>query len=227
MRSGLFIFIAISSLFFSCENAYFSSPQPVDSKNVLSFPQKFRGAWAVEGDTIIIEKKFFRYIRNNKDSVSLEEADSAYYLLKDNKIYHLDLDERTLSPGFPYSILNDTIFYRDVAIVDIDLGKNAFLRKVKEVYILNYKQENQWWELYLFQKDKQGEIVINRIDLRKLEKFSNYVRLHSFEREYSRSDYLEANWTKKEILEMLDQGVFSDTLLALKPKDKIRLKPLL
>lgn len=222
MNSKILFVTGILPFIFSCERVYISTPQPVDSKNIYSFPEKYRGVWAGEENTVmIIEKDIFRYIQKNDTKVPKHEIDSSSYILKDHHIYVIDKEERELSKGFPYKIINDTVVFQEQEVYEIELGNNAFLKKVKKNHILNTKQENQWWELILLNKDTNGNIIVCLLDIKDLNKFTNYEHIHSFKPEYDRYDYIEANWTKKELLEMLDQGMFSDTLFILDVNNRI------
>lgn len=219
----IIVIIGIIPIMTSCEHVYISTPQPVDSKNIYVFPKEYRGVWTCEENTVIIGKDFFKYIQNLDFKVSKIEIDSSSsYVLKDNKLYIIDNRKMELKGGFPYKLKNDTIYYQEPEVLEIALGKKAFLRKIKKNYILNNQKENQWWELILIKKDKKGNIIVEKLDIKDLDKFTNYRHIHSFKAKYSRSDYIEANWTKKELLEMLNKGMFSDTLATLEINNTIK-----
>ena len=212
------LILAILPLMISCSNVFISNPQPVDSKNIYSFPKAYRGIWTCETDTVIAEKDYFKYIQSSERFVSKLEVDtSSSYVLKDNKIYIIDTTDGKLRGGFPFKLENDTLYYHGSEINEITLGKKAFLRKVKKNYILNVKQENGWWELILIRKNKNGNIIAAGLDIHNLEKYTNYKNIYTFkEDEYSRTDYIEATWTKKELLEIINKGAFSDIIFNLK-----------
>ena len=213
----LILILGTIPLMISCDKVYISTPQPIDSKNIYLFPGEFRGMWTNEAETIIIGKDYFKYTQDNEASVSKQELDtSSSYVLKDHKIYIIDKEERTISEGFPVKLENDSIYYKERGVYEIALGKRAFLRKVKKNYILNFKEENQWWQLKLIRKDKKGNIYVEDLVESGINKFTNYKKIHSFKDEYSRFNYIEANWSKKELLDMINKGVFSDTLVTLK-----------
>ena len=219
----IILLIGFLPLIISCDNVYISTPQPVDSKNIYLFPREFRGVWTCEENKVIIEKDYFKYAQNSEYKVSKQEIDtSSSYVLKDNKIYIIDNEKWEISDGLPFKLEKDTIYYQLPEVTEIPLGKNAFLRKVKNNYILNIKQKNEWWELVLINKDKNGNIIAVRLDIKDLEKNKKFKNIHIFKSENSRSDYIEANWTKRELLEMINKGVFSDTLFILEPNNIIR-----
>ena len=49
-----------------------------------------------------------------------------------------------------------------------------------------------------------------------LEKYSNYKHLYTYEYQNWDDDYIEANWTKKELLNIIDKALVLDTLATLK-----------
>lgn len=83
-----------------------------------------------------------------------------------------------LKGGFPYKLRNGTMYFQECGGMEIALGEKAFLRKVKKNYILNIKQENQWWEVILIKKDKIGNIIVGELDMDDLEKYSNYKHIY-------------------------------------------------
>ena len=213
----IILIIAFIPLIISCDNVYISAPQPVDSKNIYLFPKTYRGVWTCEADTIIIEKDYFKYIEHSEKMVLKHDMDSfSSYVLKDNKIYIIDKEQKEISEGFPYKLKNDTIYYQERIVMEIALAKKAFLRKVKKNYILNFKEGNQWWQVVIIRKDKIGNIIIGKLDNDVVGKFSNYKHIYSFKAKYDRFDFIEANWTKMELLEMINKSVFSDTLVILR-----------
>lgn len=207
----------------SCFGVYLSTPQPVDSKNILSFPVKYRGIWTEEGDTVFIEKKYLGYSMTSEEIIPMAELDSASHILKNNKIYLLFEDGTELRGGYPYQIKDDTLRYTAIQLLEVELGKSAFLRKLKKDYILNVKQENQWWILILFKTDKQGNLVVKSLNTSDLQKLVNLYPIHSYDDyKYTRLDFIEASWTKKELIKMIDEGLFSDTIRILDTNGKIR-----
>lgn len=214
----IILIIGVLPLMISCGEVFISTPQPVDSKNIYLFPRGYRGMWTCEADTVIVGKDYFKSIQYSDEKVSKQEADtSSSYLLKDNKIYTINTKgESRFKGGFPYKLKNDTIYFQESEVMEIALGKRAFLRRVKKNYILNIKQENQWWQVILIKKDEIGNIIVGELDMDDLEKYTNYKHIYTFEYRYLEDDYIEANWTKKELLEMINKGSFLDTLAILR-----------
>ena len=219
----IIILLAIFPLIISCESISVSTPQPVDSKNITNFPGEFRGTWTCEGNTMIIGKDFYKYSQDFSVKIPKQLVDtSSSYLLKNNKIYYVDRRKLEIGEGFPYTLENDTIYYTERNVSETTLGRKAFLRRVKKNYIVNVKQENQWWQLALLEKNKAGEIIIRIQNLKELEKFTNHTHIQTLTGKYETFEFIEANWTRKELSEMLDKGMFSDTLMVLEPNNRIR-----
>jgi hypothetical protein len=61
---------------------------------------------------------------------------------------------------FKYTLKNDTFFYKARYIGNLfTLSDSVMLKKTKETYVCNVKRGN-WWELYVIQKETNGEIKI-------------------------------------------------------------------
>lgn len=220
MKNNLFYLILLCSTLISCSTFYFTTPQPVDSKNIYEFPSLFRGTWVEGQDTMIVGKTFFRNIKNHPKSIYKAEADTTSFILfNDNKIYFIDSTSQIkLTGGFPYSIIGDSLFYVDREVTEINLGAKAFLRKVEDKYILNVERDSHWWELYLILKNTDGSYMAKYLNKNDLDKMNNKKLLFSTEYDY----YLEANWKTKELNAYINKGVFSDTVIQLFPENRIR-----
>jgi len=221
------ILIFISLTFSSCSDFYFSSPQPIDSKNNYSVPAKYTGSWRLEEtrfkksssvDSLIIGKKYYKRISRStvKESKSDMELDSNIYFLN-NKVY--SNESGSLEGGYNYIIKNDTVIMDVLEIELIEYGENAFLRKFNYGYILNlkHKKMNGWWNIkFIDTRNKEG-IVIRQLTREDLEKNKHHEILHE-----DFSKYLIANWTQGDIEEFIDNGGFSDTTMFLKYDEKIK-----
>jgi len=218
--------IALSSLIIcimlsSCNNYYFNTPQPVDSKNTYTTPNKSRGTWYTDDNklnTLTIGKDFYTTIEKNqwKESKTKLELDTNTYFIG-NKIYYSE--DSKLKGEYDYVIKDDSVIVESIEIKRVELGQNAFLRKFDYGYILNlkHKEMNNWWNIrFIDTRNKEG-VIIREIDNEDLNKNDNYTILHE---EFD--EYLIANWTKHDFQNFIDNGGFSDTLFFFKYTEKIK-----
>jgi hypothetical protein len=198
---------------------YFHKPQPVDVENIMEFPTAYRGVWGQEMDTTIIGKDYVLIITRMESRVERNAVDeSNQYRFVDDLVFKLSNEEGDeVSTGSRYFWDQDTlvIFERDV--MEIDLGKRAFLREAAEGYIFNRKSENNWWEVYYMGPTKNGDIVIRMLKKEDLKALPEIKKVHEKDGSY----YLKVNWTKNEIQEVLGRGGFSDTLAILEQQYRI------
>jgi hypothetical protein len=219
---GSLAFITIALFFSSCTTVYFDSPQPLGVKNTYEFPEKQRGMWIKEKDTVVIGKNYFHTIRHENKIVSKNDS---LYLIKDNRVYPLDNSRHITGAGSAYKTKGDSIYFDERKIADeIELGTKAFIRKINDTqYLLNIKSENQWWQIYLVEETKDGSILTLHCGEQTIAKggLANVKKIHSAEDNY----YFEARWTKDDFKNILKDGAFADTLkLDLNLNKKLSLK---
>ncbi len=111
-------------MLYSCDQYYFTTPQPVDSENVYKFPADYRGIWVEEGDTILFEKDYFVNITYTNRKVAKNMADtSSQYIIKDEKIFVVDEEEEVeIKGGFLYTLKDDTLYFREREMLEVILG---------------------------------------------------------------------------------------------------------
>lgn len=143
----------------SCSNALFDQPQPVNVKNLKKIPKELHGMWINDLDTIIIDNTSYTHFEIYEDYITKAEVDTSkdFTMVKDK----LCLTNKDINiKDFNYIQKNDTFFYTARFIGNFfALSDSVLLRKTKETYICNVKKGN-WWELYVIQKGKNGEIKI-------------------------------------------------------------------
>lgn len=202
----LFIIVFISA----CSQHYFDQPQPVDGKNVYGFPQPFRGIWTDGRDSLVVGKFYFANIEYKNISMPYTKADTTTYaIFKNNKVYPFDsLSQKIMGTGQAFEIRNDSIHYLTRDVLEVQLGKRAFLRQVGEQFVLNVKGENEWWELFLMGITDQQKVVVTYPDLDQMLDQQIYPVLSS-----SDEDYFEVAWTTKQFSQLIENNIFSDTLL--------------
>ena len=206
-------------LFASCHTYYFTTPQPVDGRNIYKFPRKYRGQWSGEVDTIILSKNYYSYTSCQNVSIPKTEADtSATIKIIDSLVYVFDENIKPdLIGAYPYTIKNDTIFYQIQESLKIFFGPEAVLRKVANGYILsNLTESKKWWTCSYISKKQNGDIVITSLNNDMMAK----IPQNNFYYNSEYSHYLNVSWTKNEWNKLIAEGYFLDTLIVLN-KDKI------
>lgn len=216
--SKIVLLLATSCLLVSCDQFYFSDPLPTDAKNSYEFPREARGSWDEEGDSIVIGKNYLLNVGYHEKKVALSEVrSSSRYQLKGNKVYVVDEDKGLKAKrGFPFKAKRDTIFYLEAEVFELTLGPETFLRKGEQVYLLNSRHGNQWYEIFIIDLNDPEKIIIRYLNADDLDQLTNIERLHTAQNQY----FLEANWTKRDITTLIQKGVFSDTLLVLHRKKR-------
>jgi len=200
----------------SCDQFYFSTPQPIDAKNIYEFPNEARGSWTDNGDSIIVGRKNFISVEYSEKKIAKSEVkSSSRYKLKRDKIYITDTEKGLKGRrGFPYSLKDDTLYYKEAEVFELALGDETFLRKGEQVYILNTKHGKNWYEIFLIELEDPETTITRYLKADDLNKIKDLKRLHVTHNQY----FLEASWTKKDLTALLQKGVFSDTILVLNRK---------
>jgi hypothetical protein len=141
------------------------------------------------------------------------------YLVRDNYAYRVN-EKQLLEKGYPCQVNNDTITVLKDDKVSIDLGQNAFLRKLNNnFYVLNLHikprlfDENGWWQLVIVEiKEKQSiNLWYCTTELSKIP---------SLLYEYSNENYFDSKWTTADVLRLMEEGGFSTESKFIKPTKK-------
>lgn len=196
----------------SCSQHYFDRPQPIDAKNIYAFPETFRGVWTDGKDSLIVGKFYFANIEYKDLSMAYTKQDTTRYaIFRDNKVYPYDsIQQQLMGLGYPYEIKNDSIFYQTREILEAQLGRKAVLRAVGDQFVLNVKNDNQWWELFLMGVGQEGKVLVRYPNIDQLAE-QDILPIFSNEEQ----DYFEVKWRTKNLEQLIDSGIFSDTLLFL------------
>ena len=153
--------------FSSCTSYFYSRPQPVDGKDIRSFPKKYRHIWVDEdGTRLLITKdhleislpdsqRVVRGYRINDRSglqpdylcehtLRFDSLENKYdtilnYIVRGSVLYEVDA-EGELGKGRTFRMDHDTMFAERTDTISIDMGQNAFLRQIdKDRYVLNIR----------------------------------------------------------------------------------------
>lgn len=144
------------------------------------------------------------------------------YIVYRHKIYEKTQD-RLLEKGYSYYSNGDTIVVLKKDTLTIDLGQNAFLRKLDDsLYVLNIKKgvlsdemDPAWWRVILLQKTADDKIV-------QWEPFSKTGQLGCmFYERPSKSYYFyfDCQWSAAELLRLKAEGYFTNGATLMRTKD--------
>ena len=216
-----YLFLLLPFILVSCETYYFNEPQPIDSKNIYKTPKKFIGFWDIKDPdevvgSINIGENFYHLVTKGKETMAKSkfDSDTNTYII-DDKIYFKE--DGSLKGGFNYSLNNDTIIINTIENELVEYGQKAFLRKIDYGYILNTNHEHMldWWEIKFIDVRDKEKIVIRGIDENDVQKFPTHKPLNKQFKEY-----IKAKWSANEMIEFIDRGGFSSTLLELRYDEK-------
>ena len=148
------------------------------------------------------------------NKVSYDSAGVAYdtsiaYIIRDPFIYKITPDDQ-LQVGYKYKLDKDTLRIFKKEIQGIDLGNNAFLRRVSDsLYVLNISnkiliRDNFWWQVTVVEKTAKDEI--------------NYYipsdkmpSLNCMFYKYTDNFYYDCKWDAAGIKQMIREGYFEKT----------------
>ncbi len=176
-----------------------------------------KGAWPKIDDTgafVFNNPYYYRSFQIiNYDSLRRPVDTSTNFMVRGNYIYGMD-GKGLLGSGYPYRVDNDTIIMIKNDTFTLDLGRNAFLRKLNnQFYVLNISnsilggfldgENSNWWQvLILEKKDKQ---LIN------LWSCEDKITLNpSMFYDHDGNYYFDSEWTAEEMLQLIKDGNFSD-----------------
>ncbi len=225
--------------FSSCTSYFFVRPQPVDAKDIRTFPAAYRHSWLDEDSTVInIHKSdlelniregqtFVRGFQSRDQNGYRPYGIYQYRIVPDlsgngndtvtnfiergGMIYEIGEDGE-LSRGRTYLTDHDTLTAGPGDTIRIDLGRNAFLRKIgKDLYALNIKasvtgQNSNWWTLYIFGMDKDGTLATYGHAGKTQQLPEMFYKPSSGKR--SDAYYFDANWTRADMTRMISEGYF-------------------
>ncbi len=168
-------------------------------------------------DTSIYHFNYLRQVKYNKIKQPVDTVEN--YIIRSDKIYSFVKSQYTrdtnkkacdLSLGNHFTLKNDTIHFREENFQEIELGRNAFLRKLNsKQYILNIRDQylfgtingsegfGYWWQIFLLEKTEEGK-------LRLLYPNGTIKQGELY------GDYYVNQWTKVEMLDLIKKGFFED-----------------
>jgi len=169
------------------------------------------GAWPQIGyNGELLYAPFFNTLRKIEyDSLKRPIDTIDNYLFHENKIYEIGVN-RFLGKGYTYYRDKDTLVVFKNDTICVDLGQNAFLRKLNQnFYVLNIRntilgEENPWWRLMILEIKDQNSFAIWECSSKSGELSSMFYE------EPSKSDifYFDCNWSSSELLRLIHEGYF-------------------
>jgi hypothetical protein len=247
----ILISLCLAVFLYCCTTYNFSQPQPVDRKNIYTFPKKFRGVWGSEITpkdsanaelekgtySFVLNKHYLRFTQTREENILLKNLkeiiyDSlqkkmdtiTHYVLHEGYIYSVDASG-LLDEPHAYHLENDTITIFENDTIYVDLGKNAFLRKLnKNFYVLNMRnflidQGSMGWYLVILEKEHKGILAYLECGDKSTTLPSMFYAKHS--ENGGGSYYFNSKWTSVEMLQLIHQGYF-DTSETLVKQKRIR-----
>lgn len=145
------------------------------------------------------------------DSLNKPVDTISNYLIHQNKIFGKSMDE-FLEKGYQFTVTKDTIIIFKNDTLTIDLGQNAFLRKLSDSlyvfniknYLLGFEQDQQWWMVLLIEISENGKLVywecndkINGLPCKIFNRPSKYEYL-----------YFDCHWSAPEIMLLKNEEYF-------------------
>jgi hypothetical protein len=137
------------------------------------------------------------------------------YIIRGNRIYEKNENEY-LERGYSYKMVNDTIVINKLDSITIDLGQNAFLRKLTDsIYVFNFhraaimgEEGGAWWNIIILQSN--GKKQFYQWDCNG--KTANLPCM--FYARPSKSDqfYFDCRWSSAEMLQLMNNKYFTKTL---------------
>ena len=209
--AGLYIItkLYVSLIFTSSEKIVKGAWPQLTNGNEFRYPDRYNSYYKVM-QTI------------SYDSLKHPVDTTDNYIVYRHKIYEKTQD-RLLEKGYSYYSNGDTIVVLKRDTLTIDLGQNAFLRKLGDsLYVLNIKKgilsdemDPAWWRVILLQKTADDKIV-------QWEPSSKTGQLGCmFYERPSKSDYLyfDCQWSSAELLRLKAEGYFEKGSTLIRAKD--------
>lgn len=138
------------------------------------------------------------------------------YIISNNKIYEIG-ENRFLYRGYNYTWIEDTITIHETDSVYIDLGQNAFLRKLSDsLYVLNinnsvlsFDELDNWWRLIILEMKADGNLWQWECNGK-----TGELTCMFYDRP-SKSDifFFDCQWSSQEILRLMREGYFEKSYM--------------
>jgi hypothetical protein len=159
---------------------------------------------------------FGRLYEINYDSLNKPVDTVSNYIISGNKIYEKEPD-RFLLPGYDHTRVKDTITILKKDSIYIDLGQNAFLRKLTDsLYVFNINNSilelsegEKWWKLMILEIDGNGKINQWECNTKTGELPCMFYGRPSKSDQF----YFDCLWSTAEMLRLMKEGYFDKTVV--------------
>jgi hypothetical protein len=170
-----------------------------------------KGAWPKVNDTgaFVYPPGSFRALETvTYDSLRKPVDTILNYLVRDQIVYEINSDG-LLEKGYSFKLDADTLRISKMDTILIDLGKNAFFRKLKNhTYAFNIRynllaDKSPWWYLTILEKTDKDSI-------RLWDPAEKIISLPAMFYDRGHAYYFDCHWTSAELLSLMDGGYFND-----------------
>jgi hypothetical protein len=140
------------------------------------------------------------------DSVRREPDRTPKYLIRNDMIF--EINEGRLGKGYQYDSSGKYIVIRAADTTMIDLGRNAFLRKLnKKLWVLNINglalaDEEAWWTIMILEKTGRSKLRVWDCD-------TSLKTHHTMFYHSGSAYYFDAKWSAAEMMTLFHDGYFS------------------
>jgi len=200
----------------------FDKPQPIDTVSLNSIPSRYHGTWSGGNykDSIVISHHYILMSETSIKKFTKEEIDTtANYQFTENKFY--DFTNLDSYSGFLYEFKNDTFYVKESKITKFDIGNRFHVSTIEDYLIVNINEEGTFWITLWIELNNENTLLFRTLKDKDLVSIKDKNKLnYLLKRDGVR--YFEANLKSKDILKIINQGGFSDTLIEVPHKCRVK-----
>ena len=210
--------LTLSLILVSCATVLFQEPQPIGVSNEKKVPKSMRGVWVTEVDTVTIDKAGYHSMARFETEDYFPASDTLRsYFIKGNDIYVRESGKLTRANLIWQK--EDSVSYVRREVTDVILNRQNVLRKAGNYYILNqFNEDANWWSIYLLKSNKNRDFIMLGIEE------GDTTFIPALNKLYSDGStlYTDVRWTEEMMINLIDRGLFKDTLLILNGGNRIK-----
>lgn len=229
MKNFIWIICLIGALSHTaCTDVYFKQPQPEGLKARKSIPKQFRGMYVkADGedslaDTSILGINFYQQIEYHAEKLTFTEIDSTpAYRLEGNQL--IAIDEEHIERRYPCKISGDTATWWMKDEQFLGLSDSLIYKSYKGHHFLNIR-EDDGWIVMLMNKNDVGDLIFTSVtkdDIKEIEKITDATPI--IKSNGNKVDYYLLDPSCKELLKMVNAGLFHDEGMVLEEKYRVRM----